>query len=94
MGSGGTAVKAEFKTTEQTGAGAQAIIAQTWPLELYRVLKAAKLGHMAYVPDAGHSTLIELMNADPDIACNVLTTEEEGVAIAAGAALAVSAAYC
>ena len=85
MGSGGTAVKAEFKTTEQTGAGAQAIIAQTWPLELYRVLKAAKLGHMAYVPDAGHSTLIELMNADPDIACNVLTTEEEGVAIAAGA---------
>ena len=42
---------------------------------------------MAYVPDAGHSTLIELMNADPDIACNVLTTEEEGVAIAAGAAL-------
>ena len=63
------------------------MIAQTWPLELYRVLKAAKLGHMAYVPDAGHSTLIELMNADPDIACNVLTTEEEGVAIAAGAAL-------
>jgi sulfopyruvate decarboxylase alpha subunit len=87
VGSGGTAVKAEFKTTEQTGAGAQAIVAQTWPLELYRVLKAAKLGHMAYVPDAGHSTLIELMNADPDIACNVLTTEEEGVAIAAGAAL-------
>lgn len=87
MGSGGTAVKAEFKTTEQAGAKAQAIIAQTWPLELYRVLKAAKVGHMAYVPDAGHSTLIEFMNADPDIACNVLTTEEEGVAIAAGATL-------
>jgi sulfopyruvate decarboxylase alpha subunit len=51
------------------------------------VLKAAKVGHMAYVPDAGHLTLIELMNADPDIACNVLTTEEEGVAIAAGATL-------
>ena len=85
MGSGGTAVKAEFKTTEQTGAGAQAIIAQTWPLELYRVLKAAKLGQMAYVPDAGHTALIELLHADPDVACNVLTTEEEGIAIAAGA---------
>jgi len=40
---------------------------------------------MAYVPDSGHSTLIKLFNADPDISSNVLTTEEEGVAIAVGA---------
>jgi len=48
------------------------------------VLKAARVGHMSYVPDAGHSTLIRLFNKDPDVVTNVLTTEEEGVAIAAG----------
>jgi sulfopyruvate decarboxylase TPP-binding subunit len=40
---------------------------------------------MAYVPDAGHSTLIDLFIRDPAVVANVLTTEEEGVAIAAGA---------
>jgi sulfopyruvate decarboxylase TPP-binding subunit len=40
---------------------------------------------MAYVPDAGHTSLIQLLSADPDVISNVLTTEEEGVAIAAGA---------
>jgi sulfopyruvate decarboxylase alpha subunit len=40
---------------------------------------------MSYVPDAGHTALIELFHADPDVTCNVLTTEEEGIAIAAGA---------
>ena len=56
-----------------------------WPGELYRILKAARVGLMAYVPDAGHSTLIDLFAADRDVVSNVLTTEEEGVAIAAGA---------
>jgi sulfopyruvate decarboxylase alpha subunit len=40
---------------------------------------------MSFVPDAGHSELIELFRADRDIVSNVLTTEEEGIAIAAGA---------
>src|SRR6185436_4958750 len=35
--------------------------------------------------DAGHSTLIRLFEADPHVTCTVLTTEEEGIAIAAGA---------
>jgi len=56
-----------------------------WPRAIYDVLKAADVRQMAYVPDAGHSTLIKLFNADPDISSNVLTTEEEGVAIAVGA---------
>ncbi len=56
-----------------------------WPAELHRLLKAAGVGHMSYVPDAGHSSLIELFEADPDVVSNMLTTEEEGVAIAAGA---------
>ena len=59
--------------------------APTWPAELHRLLKAAGVAHMSYVPDAGHSRLIELFEADPDVVSNVLTTEEEGVAIAAGA---------
>ena len=56
-----------------------------WPLEVWRVLKSNNVRHVSYVPDAGHARLIELVNADPDMVCNVLTTEEEGVAIAAGA---------
>ena len=60
-------------------------LATEWPLALYETLKAADVRHMSYVPDAGHSTLIELFDADPDVISNVLTTEEEGVAIAAGA---------
>ena len=60
-------------------------LATEWPLALYETLKAADVRHMSYVPDAGHSTLIELFDADPYVISNILTTEEEGVAIAAGA---------
>ena len=49
------------------------------------MLKTSGVRQMAYVPDAGHTALIELFHADPDVTCNVLTTEEEGIAIAAGA---------
>lgn len=56
-----------------------------WPSELYRVLKAADVRQMSYVPDAGHSQLIRMFSADRDVTTNVLTTEEEGIAIAAGA---------
>jgi sulfopyruvate decarboxylase alpha subunit len=57
----------------------------TWPADLYELLKKADVRQVAYVPDAGHATLIKLFNDDPDVFSNVLTTEEEGVAIAAGA---------
>jgi sulfopyruvate decarboxylase alpha subunit len=57
----------------------------SWPAELHRLLKASGVRQMAYVPDAGHTALIQLFHADPDVTCNVLTTEEEGIAIAAGA---------
>jgi sulfopyruvate decarboxylase alpha subunit len=56
-----------------------------WPLEVYRQLKAADVRHVTYVPDAGHSRLINLLNQDPEVVTSVLTTEEEGIAIAAGA---------
>jgi sulfopyruvate decarboxylase alpha subunit len=45
----------------------------------------AQVRQASYVPDAGHAQLIELLHADPDVATTVLTTEEEGVALAAGA---------
>jgi sulfopyruvate decarboxylase alpha subunit len=56
-----------------------------WPHGLYRVLKAHEVRQMSYVPDAGHSRLIDLFRTDREIVTNVLTTEEEGVALAAGA---------
>ncbi len=59
--------------------------AVSWPSALYRILKRFDVRQMSFVPDAGHSELIELFRADPEIVSNVLTTEEEGVAIAAGA---------
>lgn len=60
-------------------------LSQDWPEALYDTLKAADVGHMSYVPDAGHTTLINLLNEDKQVKTNVLTTEEEGVAIATGA---------
>src|SRR5581483_2153703 len=56
-----------------------------WPDAIYQALKAADVRQAAYVPDAGHSRLISLLEADPAIAATVLTTEEEGMALAAGA---------
>ena len=56
-----------------------------WPSQVFDVLKAVNVRQMAYVPDAGHGALINQFNADPDVISNLLTTEEEGVAIAAGA---------
>lgn len=38
-----------------------------------------------YVPDSGHARLIEMCHADPDMRAVPLTTEEEGVALLAGA---------
>jgi len=58
-----------------------------WPARLYATLKRADVRQVGYVPDAGHARLIDLVRADPDIRDVVLTTEEEGIALAAGAAL-------
>ena len=56
-----------------------------WPDRLFATLKRAGIAQVGYVPDAGHSRLIDRCRADPDIRDVVLTTEEEGVAMAAGA---------
>lgn len=56
-----------------------------WPDRLYAQLRAGGVTHAGYVPDAGHARLIDLLHADEAVTATVLTTEEEGVAIAAGA---------
>ena len=58
---------------------------QSWPIQIYKTLKAFGVSQISYVPDAGHSRLIELSHGDGAIKTTVLTTEEEGVALSAGA---------
>jgi sulfopyruvate decarboxylase alpha subunit len=57
----------------------------SWPDAIYAQFRRVGIRQVGYVPDAGHSRLIELCVRDPDIHDVVLTTEEEGVALVAGA---------
>ena len=56
-----------------------------WPLDIFNTLKEAGVKQVSYVPDAGHSRLINLAHEDSGIKTTVLTTEEEGIALSAGA---------
>ena len=56
-----------------------------WPEAIHRELAAAKIRIVGYVPDAGHKRLIELCQADQSMRAVVLSTEEEGIGLAAGA---------
>jgi sulfopyruvate decarboxylase alpha subunit len=56
-----------------------------WPDQLHQTLKDAGVRLVGYVPDAGHQRLIELCLADKDMRAVVLSTEEEGIGLAAGA---------
>jgi sulfopyruvate decarboxylase alpha subunit len=56
-----------------------------WQERVYTALKAARVQQLCYVPDAGHAHLIKAAHADPDMTATVLTTEEEGIALSAGA---------
>jgi len=59
--------------------------APTWPLGIYDALMAQKVRQVAYVPDAGHSELIRLCQANAGLSAISLTTEEEGISMLAGA---------
>ena len=56
-----------------------------WPAAIHRALKAHRVRQVSYVPDAGHRRLIELCHADSSMVAVPLTTEEEGIGLAAGA---------
>jgi sulfopyruvate decarboxylase alpha subunit len=60
---------------------------RSWQHDVYDVLRKHGVSQFAYVPDAGHSVMIDLSLADKDVHSIALTTEEEGVAVAAGAHL-------
>jgi sulfopyruvate decarboxylase alpha subunit len=59
--------------------------APDWRDQIFAALRSAKIQQVGYVPDAGHARLIELCHHDPAIRAVALTTEEEGVALLAGA---------
>ena len=61
--------------------------AARWQDELYDLLRRHDVTQFAYVPDAGHRILIDRSLADPQVHSVALTTEEEGVALLAGADL-------
>ena len=57
----------------------------SWPDDIFTVLNEHQVRQVAYVPDAGHSRLINLCQDSQAMLPVPLTTEEEGVALLAGA---------
>ncbi len=59
--------------------------AQDWPRDIFDALAALDVRQVAYVPDAGHTELLARCAAARALRMVVLTTEEEGIALLAGA---------
>ncbi|MDE2377804.1 thiamine pyrophosphate-binding protein [Bradyrhizobium sp.] len=64
---------------------AQTDTAPLWPEEIFAALQRFEVRQVAYVPDAGHTQLIKRVLASSTMRGIPLTTEEEGVALLAGA---------
>jgi sulfopyruvate decarboxylase alpha subunit len=62
-----------------------AVATTDWREAVFAALRRAEIRQIGYVPDAGHARLIELSIADPAIRAVPLTSEEEGIGLAAGA---------
>ena len=56
-----------------------------WPEKIYEAFSHHNIRIIANVPDAGHSELIRLCQADKQMQVVTLTTEEEGVGLLCGA---------
>ena len=56
-----------------------------WPSEIFEILSKYDVRQVAYVPDGGHAQLINMVHQNPKMRAITLTTEEEGVALSAGA---------
>ena len=61
------------------------ISTRPWHREVFDVLREQNVRQLAYVPDAGFDGLLRICLAEPGMSCTALTTEEEGVALLAGA---------
>src|SRR5207253_9644929 len=57
----------------------------SWPEDIFAILQRFDVRQVPYVPDAGHSRLIERVLGASSMRAVPLTTEEEGVALLAGA---------
>src|SRR5579864_6136269 len=57
----------------------------SWPEDIFSILRRFDVRQVPYVPDAGHSELINRVLAERSMRAVPLTTEEEGVALLAGA---------
>ena len=57
----------------------------SWPEEIFAILRRFDVRQVPYVPDAGHSELIQRVLGTSTMRGIPLTTEEEGVALLAGA---------
>jgi sulfopyruvate decarboxylase alpha subunit len=68
-------------------AAAEAQNTMRWQDQLFDLLRQHDVTQFAYVPDAGHRILIDRALADGGVQAVPLTTEEEGVALLAGADL-------
>ena len=58
-----------------------------WADGVHALFRAQHVELVSFVPDGGLKRLIELCQADPELRTVTLTTEEEGIALAAGAFL-------
>lgn len=56
-----------------------------WHQDIFNVLREQDITLVAHVPDAGHTPLINMCEAQNDIDVVTLTTEEEGVGLLCGA---------
>lgn len=56
-----------------------------WPEAICSVFKKSKISQVSFVPDGGHAALIRRVQDDAVMRSVSLTTEEESVALAAGA---------
>ncbi len=59
--------------------------APDWPRDIFDALAALDVRQVAHVPDAGHKELLARCAAARALRMVVLTTEEEGIALLAGA---------
>ncbi|MDE2062724.1 MAG: phosphonopyruvate decarboxylase, partial [Bradyrhizobium sp.] len=57
----------------------------SWPEDIFEILQRFEIRQVPYVPDAGHSQLIKRVLGERSMRAVPLTTEEEGVALLAGA---------
>jgi len=58
-----------------------------WSRQIFSIFREHAIDFYGYVPDAGNAELVKLVDAEPSTRSILLTTEEEGVALCAGADL-------